>query len=104
MIRALWTAATGMNAQQFNIDTISHNIANVNTAGYKKSRADFEDLLYQTLKMAGTPATEETVVPTYRHSSRSRCQSIGNSKNIRSRVPSKHRKYTRHGFRRKRIF
>ena len=64
MIRSLWTAATGMNAQQFNIDTIANNLANVNTTSFKKSRADFEDLIYQTLKLAGSPATEETVVPT----------------------------------------
>jgi len=64
MVRSLWTAASGMNGQQFNIDTIAHNLANVNTTGFKKMRPDFEDLLYQTLKMAGTPATEETVVPT----------------------------------------
>jgi flagellar basal-body rod protein FlgG len=53
-----------MNGQQFNIDTIANNLANVNTTGFKKSRADFEDLMYQTLKVAGTPATDETVVPT----------------------------------------
>lgn len=64
MVRSLWTAATGMVSQQFNIDTISHNLANVNTVGYKKTRADFEDLLYQTLRMAGTPATNISVVPT----------------------------------------
>ena len=64
MMRSLWAAASGMNSQQFNIDTIANNIANVNTTGYKKTRADFEDILYQTLKIAGTPATEETVVPT----------------------------------------
>jgi flagellar basal-body rod protein FlgG len=64
MLRSLWTAASGMKGQQFNIDTISHNLSNVNTTGFKKSRADFEDLLYQTLKTAGTPATEETVIPT----------------------------------------
>ena len=64
MLRSLWTAASGMNGQQFNIDTISNNLANVNTTGFKKSRADFEDLLYQTMRTAGTPATEETVVPT----------------------------------------
>jgi flagellar basal-body rod protein FlgG len=52
-----------MIGQQANIDTISNNLANVNTSGYKKVRADFEDLLYQTVKVAGTPATEETVVP-----------------------------------------
>ncbi|MDR2760144.1 MAG: flagellar basal-body rod protein FlgG [Spirochaetaceae bacterium] len=63
MVRSLWTGASGMIGQQANIDTISNNLANVNTAGYKKMRADFEDLLYQTVKTAGTPATEETVVP-----------------------------------------
>jgi flagellar basal-body rod protein FlgG len=52
-----------MIGQQANIDTISNNLANVNTTGYKKVRADFEDLIYQTVKIAGTPATEDTVTP-----------------------------------------
>ena len=52
-----------MIGQQANIDVISNNLANVNTHGYKKQRADFEDLLYQTVRTAGTPATEDTVVP-----------------------------------------
>ncbi len=64
MMRSLWTAASGMTGQQFNIDTISNNLANVNTTGFKQNRADFEDLLYQTERTAGTPATEETVIPT----------------------------------------
>jgi len=64
MMRALWTAASGMTGQQFNIDTISNNLSNVNTTGFKQNRADFEDLLYQTTRVAGTPATEVTVVPT----------------------------------------
>jgi flagellar basal-body rod protein FlgG len=64
MMRSLWTAASGMTGQQFNIDTISHNLSNVNTTGFKKNRADFEDLLYQNRRIAGTPATELTVVPT----------------------------------------
>src|SRR6056297_3405489 len=64
MMRSLWTAASGMIGQQFNIDTISNNLSNVNTTGFKKNRPDFEDLLYQTQRMAGTPATEATVVPT----------------------------------------
>lgn len=64
MMRSLWTAASGMTAQQFNIDTISNNLANVNTTGFKKNRPDFEDLLYQTLRVAGTPATEVTLIPT----------------------------------------
>ncbi len=64
MMRSLWTAASGMVGQQFNIDTISNNLSNVNTTGFKKQRAEFEDLLYQTVLMAGTPATEITEVPT----------------------------------------
>ena len=64
MMRSLWTAASGMVSQQFNIDTISNNLSNVNTTGFKKQRAEFEDLIYQTILMAGTPATEVTEVPT----------------------------------------
>ena len=63
MVRSLWTGASGMIGQQANTDVISNNLANVNTHGYKKQRADFEDLIYQTVKVAGTPATEDTVVP-----------------------------------------
>lgn len=63
MVRSLWTAATGMNGQQYQIDTISNNLSNVNTTGYKQQRAEFEDLIYQTVKRAGTPATEDTVTP-----------------------------------------
>jgi flagellar basal-body rod protein FlgG len=64
MIRALYTAATGMEAQQLNIDVIANNLANVSTTGFKKSRADFQDLLYQTLKEPGGLATGTTNVPT----------------------------------------
>ncbi|MDY6967285.1 MAG: flagellar basal-body rod protein FlgG [Spirochaetota bacterium] len=64
MMRSLWTAASGMVGQQFNIDTIANNLSNVNTTGFKKIRAEFEDLIYQTVLMAGTPATEVTEVPT----------------------------------------
>ncbi len=63
MMRSLWTSAAGMIGQQFNIDTISNNLSNVNTTGFKKNRPDFEDLLYQTTRTAGTPATEQTLVP-----------------------------------------
>lgn len=52
MMRALWTAASGMKAQQFNVDVISNNLSNVNTTGYKKERAEFKDLLYQTMERA----------------------------------------------------
>ena len=52
MMRSLWTAASGMTGQQFNIDTIANNLANVNTTGFKKSRVDFQDLLYQSVRHA----------------------------------------------------
>ena len=64
MMRSLWTAATGMVAQQLNIDVISNNLANVNTIGFKKSRAEFEDLLYQNLKIAGSPTEAGNLIPT----------------------------------------
>lgn len=64
MIRALWTAGTGMMAQQMNIDVISNNLANVNTSGFKKMRLEFEDLLYQTVRAAGTTAAQGSAVPT----------------------------------------
>jgi flagellar basal-body rod protein FlgG len=63
MIRALFTAGTGMQAQQVNLDVVANNLANVNTAGFKRSRVDFQDLLYQTLRPAGTRAGS-TEVPT----------------------------------------
>ncbi|MSM40275.1 MAG: flagellar basal-body rod protein FlgG [Geobacter sp.] len=63
MIRALWTAASGMQAQQLNIDVVSNNLANVNTSGFKKSRADFQDLMYQNLKTTGAPSTSSTQIP-----------------------------------------
>ncbi|UFS72403.1 flagellar basal-body rod protein FlgG [Geomonas sp. RF6] len=63
MIRALWTAASGMQAQQLNIDVVANNLANVNTAGFKKSRADFQDLMYQNLKSTGAPSTNATTIP-----------------------------------------
>lgn len=64
MMRSLWAAATGMVAQQLNVDTIAHNLANVNTAGFKKTRVDFQDLMYQTLRMPGSPSTESVQLPT----------------------------------------
>jgi flagellar basal-body rod protein FlgG len=64
MIRALYTAATGMNAQEINVATISNNIANVNSTGYKKSRAEFQDLLYQNLRLVGTLSPNGNQVPT----------------------------------------
>ncbi|HQZ37916.1 MAG: flagellar basal-body rod protein FlgG [Acidobacteria bacterium] len=57
MIRALYTAASGMNAQQANIDNVAHNIANVNTSGFKKTHMQFEDLVYQEARAAGSPTS-----------------------------------------------
>lgn len=63
MLRALRTAASGMTAQQMYIDLVANNLANVNTTGFKKNRADFADLLYQTMRPAGAGAGD-TQVPT----------------------------------------
>ena len=64
MMRSLWSAATGMQAQTLNIDVISNNLSNVSTSGFKKSRADFQDLLYQTLRSPGVSSSADTQVPT----------------------------------------
>lgn len=64
MIRSLYTSATGMQAQTMNIDVIANNLANVNTSGFKKSRADFQDLLYDTLQAPGAASSAGTQVPT----------------------------------------
>ena len=64
MMRAMWSAAAGMNVQTTNMDTISNNLANINTAGFKKARAEFQDLLYQTLNTAGTSTSTTTTQPT----------------------------------------
>jgi flagellar basal-body rod protein FlgG len=64
MIRALYSAASGMTAQQLNIDNIAHNLANANTTGYKMRRAQFQDLLYQSVVQPGSAAGQQTVVPT----------------------------------------
>ncbi len=63
MIRALWTAATGMIAKQTEIDVIAHNLANVNTTGFKKARAEFQDMVSVGLRTAGAPADKASVVP-----------------------------------------
>jgi len=63
MLRALYTAASGMQAQQINIDTIANNIANVNTTGFKQGRAEFQDLLYQTIRPAGAASSTSTTYP-----------------------------------------
>src|SRR5690606_34189225 len=63
MMRSLAIAKTGLEAQQTQLDAITHNLANVGTNGYKRSRAVFEDLMYQNIRQAGGPTTEETPLP-----------------------------------------
>jgi flagellar basal-body rod protein FlgG len=63
MIRALYTAASGMNAQQTNIDNVAHNLANVNTAGFKKAHIEFEDLVYQETRTPGSPTSTTGEAP-----------------------------------------
>ncbi len=63
MNKAMWIAMTGLEAQQTRMSVISNNLANVNTTGFKKDRALFEDLLYQNVRQAGAQATQETELP-----------------------------------------
>jgi flagellar basal-body rod protein FlgG len=64
MIRSLWIAKTGLDAQQTQLDVISNNLANVGTAGFKRARAVFEDLLYQTVRQPGAQSSQQTQLPT----------------------------------------
>jgi flagellar basal-body rod protein FlgG len=64
MIRSLWISKTGMEAQQLQLDTISHNLANVATNGFKRGQVVFEDLIYQNLRQAGAASGEQTTLPT----------------------------------------
>ncbi len=64
MIRALWSASTGMNAQQMSTDVVANNLANASTTGFKKSRSNFEDLMYRTMQVAGQTTPGGGQVPT----------------------------------------
>lgn len=64
MIRALYSAASGMTAQQLNVDNIANNLANANTVGYKQRVVQFQDLMYQTMVQPGAAAGQQTVIPT----------------------------------------
>ena len=63
MIRSLWISKTGLDAQQTNMDVIANNLANVSTNGFKRGRAVFEDLLYQTLRQPGAQSSQQTQLP-----------------------------------------
>jgi len=64
MIRALYSAASGMKAEETNVDNIANNLANANTVGYKMRRAQFQDLMYQSILQPGTASGQQTLVPT----------------------------------------
>jgi flagellar basal-body rod protein FlgG len=64
MIRSLWISKTGLDAQQTQMDVIANNLANVSTNGFKRSRAVFEDLLYQTIRQPGAQSSQQTQLPT----------------------------------------
>ena len=64
MMRSLWISKTGMEAQQTQLDVVSHNLANVGTNGFKRAHAVFEDLMYQTLRQTGANSSEQTQLPT----------------------------------------
>ncbi|MBD3216653.1 MAG: flagellar basal-body rod protein FlgG [candidate division Zixibacteria bacterium] len=64
MIKAMRTAASGMSAQQMNVDNIANNLANVNTTGFKKSKVEFQDVLYQRINQAGVSSATGSVIPT----------------------------------------
>ena len=67
MMNSLWIAKTGMNAQQTNMDTVSHNLANVTTTGFKRQTAIFEDLIYKNLRQVGSQVDEQNQLPTGMH-------------------------------------
>ena len=95
MIRSLWIAKTGLDAQQTQMDIIANNLANVSTTGFKRSRAVFEDLLYQTLRQPGAQTSQQTQLPsglqlgtgvrpvaTERIHTQGNLQQTGNSKDV----------------------
>src|SRR5271169_4017480 len=63
MFRSLYTAASGMEAQELSLDNIANNLANANTTGFRRRRLQFQDLLYQTLIAPGAPASQQTIIP-----------------------------------------
>jgi len=63
MVRSLWISKTGLDAQQTKMDVIANNLANVSTNGFKRARAVFEDLLYQTIRQPGAQSSQQTLLP-----------------------------------------
>ena len=98
MMRAMWSAAAGMNVQTTNMDTISNNLANVNTTGFKKARAEFQDLLYQTINTAGTNTSTTTTYPG-QHPDRPRRRLSAMVKDFTTGSLKQHQQPVRHGHR-----
>lgn len=101
MMRSLWTAASGMIAQQTNVDVISNNLANVNTTGYKTESAQFKTLLYQTTQAKTTSANGET--KPVGGSGRSRNKKFINYSQFQTGLNDKHRAEYGFCYRRKRF-
>ncbi len=102
MIRSLWIAKTGMDAQQMQMDVISNNLANVSTNGFKGSQVIFQDLLYQTLRQPGAQSSQQTQIPSAA-ASRHRRQSGGDRTPDDPGQPDANRQPVRFGDFRRRI-
>ena len=102
-MKALAIAATGMNAQQTNLEVIANNIANINTTGFKRARAEFSDLLYQVDRMQGVPNRANSSVVPEGVSHRPRRQDLGGAQRPHPGRPDQHRQQFRPGADRQRL-
>lgn len=89
MVRGLWTAASGMTSQQLNVDTISNNLANVNTVGYKKETTNFKSLLYQKMEVPNIPNAQQPTTMQVGHGVRALSNSRNYSKGILQQTGNK---------------
>lgn len=86
MMNSLWIAKTGMQAQQTNMDVVSHNLSNISTTAYKRNRAVFEDLMYQNLRQVGAQADEQNILPVGMHQGLG-VRAVGITRNFTQGVP-----------------
>jgi flagellar basal-body rod protein FlgG len=101
MLPALWVAKTGLSAQDTNLTTISNNLANVSTTGFKRDRAEFQDLLYQIKRQPGAQSTQDSELPSGLQLGTG-VRIVGTQKNFR-RQPANHRAAAGHGHQRPRF-
>src|SRR5256885_12676702 len=94
MINSLFISKTGMEAQQTQLDVISHNLANVSTTGYKRASAVFEDLIYQNLRQSGAQTTEQNQLPTGLHRSEEHTSELQSPCNLVCRLLLEKKKKT----------